>query len=83
MGLENHAITPSGAESVRQSAPAWDNADGPPVSRPSVQRDAQGRRLCAVCRKPGIIANAKVHRGACQRKRKSQLQRLTRWRRRR
>lgn len=40
-------------------------------------------RACLVCRKPLDVGDRRVHRGACQRARKTQLQRLTRWRRRR
>lgn len=46
-------------------------------------RETEPVRRCLICRQPLAVENAKVHPGDCARKRKSQLQRLARWRARR
>ena len=40
-------------------------------------------RRCIECRQPLEVGDRKLHRGACQRARKTRLWRLARWRRRR
>lgn len=51
---------------------------------PHVDTQIAGQwNLCAICKKPLLRGDRKVHRAPCARKRKSQLQRLRRWRQRR
>lgn len=68
------------AESVRHSRGA---AGFSRFEQPEVQFSELGvkqARLCLTCHKPLERCNAKVHPGHCARVRKSQLQKLGRWR---
>jgi hypothetical protein len=71
------------AESVRHSVDV-DGEAVPDVVVPHVDPVLPAwQNKCAICRRELARGERKVHKGHCARVRKSQLQRLARWRRRR
>jgi hypothetical protein len=59
-------------------------AELPDVEMPHVDRPhPKDERRCTICHEPLGVGERKVHRGPCARTRKTQLQKMQRWRQRR